>query len=78
MSCTMTAFRTMPQGKIWGWLMPWSAQKMMDRQCQTVDVPVYAGPTHDGLPQKRLEEDLCRIIPHVHSEDKQTERGLVS
>ena len=25
----------------------------------------YVTTTHDGLPQKRLEEDLCWIVPHV-------------
>ena len=46
-------------GTLVGGAMPWSAEKMLDGQRQRVDIPVYAKPAYDGLPQKRLEEDLC-------------------
>ena len=38
---------------------------MLDRRRQRVDVPAHARTVHDGLLQKRLEEDLCCIILHV-------------
>ena len=36
----------------------------VDGQRQRVNVPTYAWTAHDGLAQKRLEEDLCWIVPH--------------
>ena len=38
---------------------------MLDEQHQRVDIPAYARTAHKGLLQKRLQEDLCRVIPHV-------------
>ena len=38
---------------------------MLDGQHQRVDIPVNARTAHKGLLQKRLEEDICWIIPHV-------------
>ena len=29
------------------------------------DIPTHARTAHKGLLQKRLEEDLCWIVPHV-------------
>ena len=34
-------------------------QEMLDGQQQRVDIPVHARTVHNGLLQKRLEEDLC-------------------
>ena len=34
---------------------------------QRVDIPAHARTAHKGLLQKRLEEDICWIIPHVPS-----------
>ena len=48
-----------------GWAMPWSAKEMLDGQPQRVDIPAHARTAHKGLLQKRLEEDLSLIIPHV-------------
>ena len=38
---------------------------MLDGQRQSVDVFAYARAVQDGLPEKRLEEDLCWIVFHV-------------
>ena len=38
---------------------------MLNGQHQRVDIPAPARTAHKGLLQKRLEEDLCWIIPHV-------------
>ena len=56
---------TILQGTLGGWATPWSAEEMLDGQHQRVDIPVHARAAHKGLLQKRLEEDLCSIIPHV-------------
>ena len=45
--------------------MLWSAEEMLDGWHQRVDIPTRARTAHKGLLQKRLEEDLCSIIPHV-------------
>ena len=37
---------------------------------QRVDIPDCAKTSHDGLPQKRLEEDRRRIAPCVPRADK--------
>ena len=42
-----------------GWATPWSAEEMLDEQHQKVDILVHVRPAHNGLLQKRLEEDLC-------------------
>ena len=54
-----------PSGHLGGWAMPWSAEEMLDGQHQRVDNPAYAKTAHDGFLQKRLEEDLCWIVPRV-------------
>ena len=38
-------------------------------QRQSVDIPAPARIIQDGLPQKRLEGDLCWIVPHGESDD---------
>ena len=45
--------------------LPWSGEEMLDGQHQKVDIPAKARTAHKGLLQKRLEEDLSWIIPHV-------------
>ena len=54
-----------PSRRLWGRMMPWSAEKMLDGQHQRLDTSAYARAAHKGLLQKRLEEDLCWIILHV-------------
>ena len=54
-----------PSGYLGGWATPWSAEEMLDGQHQRVDIPAYARTAHNGLLQKRLEEDLCCIVLHV-------------
>ena len=59
--------------------MPWSAEEMLDGH-QRVDISAHARSAHKGLLQKRLEEDLCRIVPHVPPDDpiiQGTELNLV-
>ena len=56
---------TSPSGHLGGWSAPWSAEEMLDGQHQRVDVPAHARTAHKGLLQKRLEENLCWIIPHI-------------
>ena len=48
-----------------GWATSWLVEEMMDGQHQRVDIPAHARTAHKGLLLKRLEEDLCWIIPHV-------------
>ena len=52
-------------GHLGGWAMPWLAEEMLDGQHQRVDISAHARTGHKGLLQKRLEEDLCWIVPHV-------------
>ena len=62
------SMRTSPKpsaGHSGGWATPWLSQEMLDGQRQRVDIPSNARTAHKGFLQKRLEEDLCRIIPHV-------------
>ena len=54
-------------GYLGGWATPWSAEEMLDEQRQRVDIPAHARTAHKGLQQKRLEKDLCWIVPHVPS-----------
>ena len=54
-----------PSGRIGGWATPWSAEEMLAGQRQRVDIPARAKTAHKGPLQKRLEEDLCWIVPHV-------------
>ena len=46
-----------------GWCRGWQRKWWMDNI--TVDIPASARTAHKGLLQKRLEEDLYWIIPHV-------------
>ena len=46
-------------------MMLWLAEKMLEGQHQKVDIPAHARAAHKGLLQKRLEEDLCCIVPRV-------------
>ena len=48
-----------------GWATPRSADEMQHRQHQRVDILVHARTAHKDLLQKRLEEDLCRIVHRV-------------
>ena len=54
-----------PSGHLGGWAMPWLAEEMLHGQHQKVDIPAQARTAHKGLLQKRLGEDLCRIVLHV-------------
>ena len=56
---------TTPSGQLGGWATPWSAEKILDGQHQRVDIPARARNARKGLLQKRLEEDLCWIVPPV-------------
>ena len=38
---------------------------MLDGQDQNADIPAHAQTAHNDLLQKRLEGDLCWIVPHV-------------
>ena len=49
--------------------MLWSAEEMLDGQHQRVDISAHARTVHNGLLQKRLEEDLCWIICRVPTND---------
>ena len=51
-------------GHLGGWVMSWSAEEMLDGH-QRVDIPVHSRTVYKGLLQKRLEEDICWIIPYV-------------
>ena len=46
-------------GTLEEWATLWLAEEMMDGQHQRVDIPPNARTDHNGLLQKRLEEDLC-------------------
>ena len=48
-----------PSGHLGGWMMPWSAEELLEGQHQILDIPAYARAAHMGLLQKRLKEDLC-------------------
>ena len=54
-----------PPGHLGGWATLWLAEEMLDAQHQRVDIPVHARTAQKGLLWKRLEEDLCWIIPHA-------------
>ena len=54
-----------PSGHREGWVTLWSAVEMLDGQHQRVDISAYARTAHQGLLQKRLEKDLCWVVPHV-------------
>ena len=38
---------------------------MLDGQHERVYIPDHASMAHKGLLQRRLEEDLCFVAPHV-------------
>ena len=40
--------------------MPWSADEVLDRQHQRVDIPAHEGAAHEGLLEKRLEKVFNR------------------
>ena len=46
----------------WGWVTLWSAEEMLDGR-QRVDIPAHARTANFGLPQNRLKEDLCWMVP---------------
>ena len=54
-----------PSRQLGGWAVLWSVDKMLEGQRQRVDIFANARTAHGGLLQKRLEEDLCWIIPHL-------------
>ena len=54
-----------PSGHLGGWATPWSAKEMLDGQRKRVAIPAHARTAHNGLMQKKMEEDLCWIAPHV-------------
>ena len=54
-----------PSGHLEGWAVLWSAEETLYGQLQRVDLPAHARTAHNNLLQKRLEENLCQIIPHV-------------
>ena len=71
-TCTDPACHTLrqplqnpPSGHLGGWAMQWLAEELLDGQLQRVDIPTHARTAHKCLLQKRLEEDLCWIDPHV-------------
>ena len=47
------------------WWAQCSVEEVLDGQHQGMDVSTHAGAVHGGLLRKRLEEDLCWIIPHI-------------
>ena len=51
--------RNHPSGHLGGWVKPWSAEEVLDGQHQRVDIPAHARTAHNGLFQKRLDENLC-------------------
>ena len=44
---------------------PWSTEEMLDGQHQRENISALAGTAHMGLLHKRLEEDICWIVPRV-------------
>ena len=58
-----------PSRHLGAWTTPWSAEEMLDGQYQGVDISALAGTAHKGFLQKRLEEDLGWIVPHVPHDD---------
>ena len=64
-----------PSGHLGRWATLWSAEEMLHGQHQRVDIPAHARTAHNGFLQKRLEEDLYWIVPHVPP-TTQSVRGL--
>ena len=65
-----------PSGHFGGWATPWSAEEMLDGQHHRVNIPAQARAARGDLPQKRLEDDLCLIVPHVTPRPPPTTRSL--
>ena len=57
-SISLFLHQVVQQG-IFGQATLWSAEKMRDGQREKVARPVHGKTARGGLPQKRLEEDLC-------------------
>ena len=51
-------------GECW-WVPTLSAKEILHGQHQRVAIPAHARTAHKGLLQKRLEDDLCWIVPRV-------------
>ena len=45
--------------------MLWLAEEILAGRHRRVDIPAPARAVHNGLLEKRLEEDLCSIFCHV-------------
>ena len=58
-----------PSGHLERWATSWSAEEMLDGQRQRADISALARTGHNGLLQRRLEGDLCCVVPHVLSTD---------
>ena len=52
-------------GHFGGRATPWSEEEMMDGQHPRVEIPAHARTAHNGLLEKRLEENLRWIVCHV-------------
>ena len=53
-------------GCLGGWAMMWLAQELLGwTEWGRMNNPIHARTAHNGFPQKRPEEDLCWIVPHV-------------
>ena len=48
---------------------PWSAEEILDGQRQRVGVHAHVRSAQDDLPQKRLEKDLCGVVPQLSPPD---------
>ena len=65
-SHAMTASKkSILQGTLEGRQCCESAEEMLDGQHQRVDISAHARTAHKSLLQKRLEKDLCWIIPNA-------------
>ena len=58
-----------------GWTALWSAEEMLDGQHSRVNVPAHTKTVHNGLLQKRLEENICWFVCHVPPTTQST-KGL--
>ena len=54
-----------PSRHLGEWATPWSAEEILNGHHQRVDIPTNARITQKGLLLKRLEGDLCWIVPHA-------------
>ena len=62
---TATSPKTILQWHLGGWATAWLAEEMLNGQKQRMDISAHSRTAHKGLLQKRLEEDLCCVVPHV-------------